>query len=187
MGEFNLDNLNKRLAEILQRAQNAEPALREIGVLMAQEMKTNIAEGGRPTKWEPSQRVKRKGGQTLRDSGTLVSSMTSEATSTSVAAGPTAVGRNHLTDPRIMAILAFGGTITRHARSELFLRRRVSRGKTKGRFAKGTFPASGIGGRRHGHTLGEYTITIPARDYTYIPPEAQGEAANILRNFVLGE
>ncbi len=175
----NLESLNVTLGEMLKRAQHPEPAFREIGVLMVQEMKTNIEQGGRPTKWPPSIRAREKGGMTLRDSGTLMNSITSEADSKQVAAGPTAVGKNHLTDPRIMALLAYGGQVTRYARSELFQRNRTQRGKNKGRFKRGTTPG-------RGHTLGEYVVNYPARDYTYIPPESQETFGEILGRFVIG-
>lgn len=60
---------------------------------MAQEMKTNIAQGGRPDAWQPSKRVLKHGGQTLRVTGELMNSMDSEVTLgavISIAAGPTA-------------------------------------------------------------------------------------------------
>lgn len=91
--------LQKTLGEMLQRAQNPQEPLREIGFLQIQEMKTNIDRGGRPKQWPRSLRVQasrrrvmkkyrkgkytreeavNRGGATLRDSGTLMNSMTSE-------------------------------------------------------------------------------------------------------------
>lgn len=177
MGGLQLNGIQKTLGDMLQRALAPEKPLREIGFLMTQEMKTNISRGGRPKAWPKSIRVQKRGGQTLRDSGTLMNSMTSEVSGNSVSAGPTAVGRKKLRDPRIMAILAYGGTIQHHSRSETFLRNRVARGKNKGRFKRGT-----TSGR--GQTIGSYTTTIPARDYTYIPDATQVTFGEIVQNYL---
>jgi phage gpG-like protein len=147
---------------MLQRAQNTEKPLREIGFLMANEMKTNIDVGGRPTPWPKSIRAQNTGGQTLRDSGTLTNSMTSEVQGNTVAAGPTAVGRKKLSDPRILAILAFGGTIK--AKNKPFLR----------------FPVPGGGWAR------KKEVTIPGRDYTYMPPETRETFGEIVERYVVG-
>jgi len=51
-----------------------------------------------------------------------------------------------------------GGTIQRHARSELFVRNRITKGKRKGKFKKGT-----TAGR--GYTFGASTATMPKRQF----------------------
>lgn len=176
--------LQRTLGEMLQRALNPQKPLAEIGVLMANEMKANIDVGGRPNRWPRSGRVDvsrrraylkyksgkysreeavQRGGQTLRDSGTLMNSMTSAVEGNSVAAGPTAVGREHLTDPRIMGILAFGGII--RAKNSPYLRFR------------------GAGGG----FVSVKEVTIPERDYTYMPPETQETFGEILQRFLIGE
>jgi len=184
VGQFDDSSLQKTLGEMLQRAQNPEKPLREIGVLMANEMKTNIEVGGRPKSWPRSGRVNvsrrkaylkyksgkytreeavERGGQTLRQSGTLMNGITSDVQGRSSMAGPTAVGRNHLTDPRILKILAFGGTIT--AKNKPYLQFRGAGGgwvKTK-------------------------SVTIPGRDYTYIPPEAEATFGQIMQQYLVGQ
>lgn len=142
---------------MLKRVENVKPPLREIGLLFAGEMQTNIEEGGRPTKWTPSIRVQKKGGQTLRDTGALMNSITvQEIDGNSVVIGPGG------TASKYAAIQALGGTIK--AKNKPFLR----------------FIIPGVG------WVSKKEVTIPARDYTYIPPEAQAEAANILRHHVIG-
>jgi phage gpG-like protein len=92
---------------MLAKAGNLAKPLKEIGFLGAQEMKTNIAQGGRPTKWTPSVRVQRHGGQTLRNTGELMNSMGFEVQTSgnpSVAIGPTA---SHIPEAG-KKILAFG-------------------------------------------------------------------------------
>lgn len=160
MGDFQIDGLQKTLGEMLRRAQAPEKPLREIGFLMTQEMKTNIAEGGRPTAWKKSIRAEKQGGQTLRDSGTLMNSMTSEVQGNSVAAGPTAVGKKKLSDPRIFGILAYGGTIT--AKNKPLLRFRI--------------PGGGWARKKE--------VTIPPRDFTYISPEAQVTFGEIIQHYL---
>jgi phage gpG-like protein len=93
MGDFDDSSFQQTLGEMLARASNPEKPAREIKFLMVQEMKTNIAQGGRPDSWPPSKRVLRHGGQTLRVTGELMNTMDSEITLgdvISIAAGPTA-------------------------------------------------------------------------------------------------
>lgn len=108
-GNVNIEGLNKAIGAVIERLQNPGPALREMGMLAVSEMKGNIDRQGGESSWTPSKAAEKRGGQTLRDSGTLMNSMTFQVDGTTVSVGPTAVGKQHLTDPRIMAILAFGG------------------------------------------------------------------------------
>jgi phage gpG-like protein len=162
VGDFQTNSFERTLGGMMQRIQNPEPPLREIGFLMEQEMKTNIDQGGRPNPWPKSIRAEKQDGQTLRDSGTLMNSITSEVDGSSVAAGPTAVGRKKLSDPRILGILAYGGTIT--AKNKPFLR----------------FPIPG------GGWASVKEVTIPPRDYTYMPPETQQTFGDIMARYVVG-
>jgi phage gpG-like protein len=58
------------------RMQILTPVMREIGGTVRTSIERNFAAGGRPEKWPESQRVKRKGGQTLTDKGRLRRSFT---------------------------------------------------------------------------------------------------------------
>ncbi len=178
MGDIDLNDFNQRLDQMIARASNPQKPLAEIGAIMVSEMQTNIEVGGRPQKWEESERVNRKGGQTLRDSGTLMHGVVFEVGENTVAAGPTMLGRNHVTDPRAMKLLAFGGDVKRFARSELFQRKRVARGPNKGRFKRGTVAGQGM-------TFKEHTAHYPARDFTYIPPERRITFGNIVQSYLV--
>lgn len=157
MGEFNLEGLNRIISSFIRRAENPEPALREVGFLMAQDMKKNIDEGGRPTRWPPSIRARVTGGQTLRDTGQLMNSITSEVQGRTAIAGPdTSVSFK-------ARILALGGTIK--AKNKPFLMFRIP----GGRFVQ------------------KKEVTIPARDYTYISDETGEAGAEIVQRHVLGE
>lgn len=57
------------------------------------------------------------------------------------------------TDVEYAAIHNEGGTITRHARSELFVRNRISKGKRKGKFKKGTTAGQGLTFKESSHTM----------------------------------
>lgn len=177
MGDVDLNSLNRTLGEMISRASNPQKPLTEIGVVMDSEMQENIRVGGRPDKWKESQRAKRKGGQTLFDTGTLMHGFVSEVNGQSVSAGPTMLGKNHITDPRVFKLLAFGGDVQRFARSETFVRNRKTRGINKGQFKKGTTAGRGM-------TFGEHVAHYPARDYTYISPDAIGTFGEIMQKFL---
>lgn len=62
------------------------------------------------------------------------------------------------TDVPYARIHNYGGTITRHARSETFLRNRITRGIRKGKFKRGTTAGKGF-------TFKKGTIRIPRRQF----------------------
>ena len=90
------------LASVRSRLGGTRPLMRTIGEVVRSSVERNFAAQGRPTRWEPSQRVKDEGGQTLSDTGRLRRSIT-------VAAGDgwASVGTNVV----YAAIHQFGGTI----------------------------------------------------------------------------
>lgn len=161
MGEVDLRSLNRTLGEMIARASNPSRPLTEIGVLMVSEMQENFRVGGRPEAWPVSKRAARQGGQTLRDTGTLMTGIISELDGTSVAAGPTMVGRNHITDPRVMKLLAYGGRVTRSRKAK---------------------PAKGGRARK---TLGSVTMNYPKRDYTFIPPDSMLKFGEIMQGYLV--
>jgi len=67
------------LARIDRRAKNLRPVMRVVGQVVRSSVVRNFMVGGRPEKWEPSQRVKRKGGKTLVRRGRLRDSIKSRA------------------------------------------------------------------------------------------------------------
>ncbi len=74
------------------------------------------------------------------------------------------------------AIHNFGGDITVHARSELFVRNRDAATK---KFTKGT-----TSGR--GHTIGEHTVKMPARPFMVLQDHDIEDASDLIRNHILG-
>lgn len=178
MGDVDLNSLNRTLGEMISRASNPQKPLTEIGGIMVSEIMENFRVGGRPDKWKESQRAKRKGGQTLVDTTALMRGNVFEVADGSVSAGPTMVGKNHITDPRVFKLLAFGGDVQRFARSETFVRNRKTRGVNKGQFKKGTTAGRGM-------TFGEHVAHYPARDYTYVSPEAIGTFGEIMQRFLI--
>jgi len=174
MGDVNLNTFNRTLGEMISRASNPQKPLTTIGISMVSEMKEDIQVGGRPDKWTESKRAKRRGGHTLHDTGTLMNSMVPEINGLSVSAGPTAVGKNHITDPRVFALLAFGGDVQRHARSEIFVRKR----KITGQFKKGTVPGKGM-------TFGAHIAHYEGWDYTYISPDAIQMFGEIMQQYLI--
>jgi hypothetical protein len=174
MGDVDLNVFNRTLGEMISRASNPQKPLTEIGVIMISQQQENIRVGGRPEQWQESERARKQGGQTLLDTGTLMHSFAFEVGEGSVAAGPTAVGKNHITDPRVFRLLAFGGDVQRFARSETFVRNR----KQSGRFAKGTTAGRGM-------TFGEHIAHYPQRDFTYIAPEAFATFGDVMKRFLV--
>lgn len=180
MGNTDFNIINQTLGEMLARAMDIAKPLAEIGQLGVGEMKLNIDEGGRPEQWPPSQRVKKHGGQTLRLTGNLYNSITYETGPGSVAWGPGGTASAYA------AIQNFGGQIHRYAHSELFERNR----NRTGRFKKGTDYGKKLFSTNpgaKGNTVGEYTITVPARHFDYVSPDAQETFGNIMQQFVVGQ
>lgn len=175
VGDTNLNNFNRTLGELISRASNPHKPLTEIGVVMQSEMQENIRVGGRPDKWQESGRAIKTGGQTLLDTGTLMHGLIFQVNGSSVAAGPTMLGKNHITDPRVFRLLAYGGDVQRHARSETFVRNRTANGK----FRRGTSSGRGM-------TFGAHVAHYAARDYTFISPEAVQTFGDIMQRFLSG-
>jgi phage virion morphogenesis protein len=84
--------LKEVLAKSIERCENKQQALRAIGAIVRESIRTNFSEGGRPEKWVPSKRGSaesipgRKVG-TLRDTNRLMNSFTIKADQNSVVVG----------------------------------------------------------------------------------------------------
>lgn len=179
MGGFDDSGFQRTLGDMLARASNPEKPLNEIGFLMVQRMKQNFADQASVVPWPMSKRAEKKGGETLRDSGTLMNLIVSEVQGNDgVAAGPTAVGRERITDPRVLAALDLGATIHQFARSERFVRNRISRGPRQGQFKRGTSEGKGM-------TFGDRVIKIFPYHYTYIPEDTFVTFGEIMQRFIL--
>lgn len=84
--------LNVLLDRIVNRFADKKPALRTIGAIGRESIRTNFVESGRPVKWRPSKRTGDQGlpgksGSTLRDTNRLMNSITSSVQKDSVIIG----------------------------------------------------------------------------------------------------
>lgn len=178
----------RMLNGLAQRAKDLRPVMSEIGEIILSSVEKNFKSGGRyltpgsylggPRKWDPLasstiRQRKRRGkwpGQILvMTAGGLAASISKSVRNDSVAVG---------TNKQYAAIHQFGGTIEIAARSELFQRKRFTKGPGKGRFKKGT--AAG-----RGFTRGAHKIRIPARPYLVVQAEDLTEIRTSLAEYLL--
>ena len=162
------EQVQQMLQQLSERMRNLKPAMKEIGEIVRTSIERNFAAQGRPEKWLESQRVKRKGGQTLSLTGRLRRSFTVKAESDSVAVGTNVV---------YAAIHQLGGTIKQGARSELFTRNRYVRGEKKGQFKKGTKAGRGL-------TFKGSEGAIPARPFLMVQDEDWSAINNAVNRYL---
>ena len=84
--------LREVLAASIERCENKQQALRAVGAIVREAIRTNFREGGRPKKWDPSKRgtadsIPGKRVGTLRDTNRLMNSFTIKADQNSVVVG----------------------------------------------------------------------------------------------------
>jgi len=95
---------DRELTSLIERLQrklgDMTPAMDEIGAAIKLSVKRNFEEQGRPSRWQPSRRAQREGGQTLSDTGRLRNSFTHRAEPHQVTVGTNVI---------YAAILHFGG------------------------------------------------------------------------------
>lgn len=90
--EIDDGRLQEVLARRIERCENKQQALRAVGAIVRESIRTNFREGGRPEKWEPSRRSSaeaipgRRIG-TLRDTNRLMNSFTIRADQNRVVVG----------------------------------------------------------------------------------------------------
>lgn len=88
--------LQEVLAKSIERCENKQQALRAVGAIVRESIRTNFREGGRPEKWDASKRgeadsiPKRRVG-TLRDTNRLMNSFTIKADQERVIVGTNVV------------------------------------------------------------------------------------------------
>ncbi len=164
---------------MIRNARNIQPALDEIGGMIAQEFRTNIDSGGRPEPFVQSIRAKMTGGQTLRDSGTFMNSITWQVgTDNTVSVGPTAVGRENLTDPRILGALIYGATI-KPVNAEYLSFAVAGEPRTTGKSGKTLKKAQATF-----HYVRVKQVTLPPRNIFFVPPEVVTACGNVLLGFL---
>ena len=99
------DDLTATLQNLRRKLKDMSPVMRYISVLMKRAVEDNFAAQGRP-RWKPSQRVLKKGGQTLQKSGRLAASIVGSHSRTQARVGTNVV---------YAAIHQFGGPVTTSA------------------------------------------------------------------------
>ncbi len=159
-----IDIVNAKIERMLAVGGLDREAYLELANILKSEMQENFRVGGRPTAWKPSERVRRKGGQTLRLTGRLMNSLTAFADDTGGGVG---------TNVKYAAIHNFGGDIVRHAHSRIGVEfRRPKRGKFAG---KQIFAKRGTGSIKKNISVGQYIITIDPRPFDYISPQGRSD------------
>ncbi|EHJ46339.1 phage virion morphogenesis protein [Solidesulfovibrio carbinoliphilus subsp. oakridgensis] len=106
------------LAGLLARVNDLTPAMARIGMLLVSSIQENFELGHSPDgqRWKPSRRAMLQGGQTLVDTGALMSGIVSEATANRVEVGPSGPSLKYA------AIHQFGGEIRPKSAKALFFR-----------------------------------------------------------------
>jgi phage virion morphogenesis protein len=136
-------DLQVLLKGIIRRCGRLQPALAEMGEIVKSSVQKNFQDGGRPDKWKPSHRVQRDGGQTLRDTGRLMNSISSQASEMSVLIG---------TNTKYAGLMQFGAAKGEFGTHQVVVhghKRMIKKGKTvnvrqhtrKQRMPWGTIPA----------------------------------------------
>lgn len=94
---INDGGLRQQLAEAISRGRNLTPVLQDIRERLLFSVRQNFQQGGRPTRWRPSRRVREEGGQTLVDTARLRNSMTGriEGNHSVIVGTNVAYGRKH--------------------------------------------------------------------------------------------
>jgi phage virion morphogenesis protein len=86
--KINRKDLNKVLEGIADRMTDSTAAMRKVGAIVRESIRTNFARSGRPDKWAKLQHRK---GQALRDTNRLMNSITSVPAKNSVRVGTNVV------------------------------------------------------------------------------------------------
>lgn len=164
---------------------NWSPIIPKLEQVVATSIDRNFSEGGRfgtdnafgggSQKWTVSKRAIKQSGQTLVDSGLLAGSV-------QIRIGQRGNGLSiEISSNRpYAAIHNFGGTIQRAARSKLYTQNRYKTATskhTKGQYKKGTSWGQG-------DSVGEHTITIPARPFLVLQNEDILKMKEIISNYI---
>lgn len=159
--------MNKVLEGVTDRMTDSSPAMRKIGSLVKESVRTNFARGGRPVSWA---KLKTRHGQPLRDSNRLMNSITREAKKDSVKVGTNVVyAAVHHFGARKHSFGSFAFTVAEHART-------IARGKNKGK--KTTV-------RQHRRTVKLPWGNIPARPFMLLQQEDVPEIQTILAKHII--
>ena len=162
------------LATLRERAANLQPAMDAIGghLVSATTRRFETESGPDGTKWTPSRRARKEGGQTLTDTARLRQSVTHNATADSVEVG---------TNLPYAAIHQFGGEIQRAARTQTIHRMYNARTDELGR----RFVKRRVANFASDHAVGAHTVRMPARPFVGFTQADAAESVAILGDFLL--
>jgi phage virion morphogenesis protein len=184
--KINAQGVSDLIHKLIDNSIKTGPAMKAIAGIMHDSVEENFAQQGRP-RWAPwsnstkryRNRVKKLNGKILQLSGQLAASISSESSDVKAIVG---------TNKDYAAIHQFGGTIEKAARSDLLGRNRKTKGKNKGRFAKGNSgSANGVGGLSYSGQMSfkAHSIFIPARPFLGFQPQDITESENILKRHLM--
>lgn len=146
--------LARLFARLAAAGADLSPAMRDIAGQLEKETQYRFSESSRGPSgqaWKPSARALKTGGKTLRDTGRLLNSITSESDATSARVG---------TNVDYAAIHQFGGKIKKAARIQTLYVSRVRAENGDWRFVK-----SGRATFKYDVNVGEHDINMPARPF----------------------
>jgi phage virion morphogenesis protein len=160
--------VNRALAELSARMRNMRPVMQIIGEVIRTSVERNFAASGRPEKWAESGRVKRKGGQTLSDTGRLRRSFTVNAAESSVAVGTNVI---------YAAMHQSGGTLPGRTATLAFNK-------------SGRFLSRGDASRRRSGAIriafARFSgATMPARPFLLVQPEDWTKIKHVINEYII--
>lgn len=172
-----LDLSTEVLAAALKKLAGASadmtPAMQQVGSFMETETLLRFEREQAPdgSKWPPSLRAKRTGGQTLTDTARLRQSIVSEATATTAAVGTNLV---------YAAIHQMGGTIEREARQQTIYHHYDKRAGELSR----RFVTKGKSNFARDVQVKAHKIKIPARPFLGANEQSETGIAEILTDYL---
>lgn len=157
-------DLQRMVRDVAKRMENKREGLRIMGAIGKESIRTNFAQGGRPTKWKE---LKNRKGQPLRDTNVLMNSITSAVQSDSLVE----IGTNKV----YAAVHNFGakkgsfGTVLATVKSH------QRTGKSGKRYTVG----------QHSRKMLMPWGDIPAREFMVLQQEDKTEMVAVLADFIM--
>lgn len=172
--EIEKEEIKTLLLEIKSRTKNLQPAMSLIGQIAKRSIVQNFNSEGRPTPWKPSQRVLKKGGRTLSDTGILRDSFQDFSTPLSAEVS---------TNIEYARIHNFGGTINRKARTSSVFFKQFKSGKRKGKTLFSKESKATFGKRAD---FKDYKIEMPQREFMMVQNEDWTTIRDKISSYLLG-
>ena len=179
-----VEEFKRLVAEYRRRSNSLKPLLINISEIIHSEVMENFAAGGRDPQWPESKRVKKNGGETLVDKGTLIASI-----QTFIMANSAGVATNNA----YAAIHNFGGPVTRKPHSTTTRLRTDSKGNLLRQGSEGLKANLAVFAKA-GHkrtrdyfrfSMG-YTWNMPQREFMKISSTGLGKIEAAAAAFIAG-